>query len=457
MKARLFAAVSTLLLTLYATSTPAAAQYATNVILEGPWILYVDTTLINSSHPVLVAVSPGGVYDSTNTNMNMFHTPWVSAGDGYPVGTPNIYCLHWGDEKCAPTVSTATVLTSAISPEKAPLLPMNATQHGPWQWSTKPGITAFILPMPDSYSTVAGWYMRFAPKWDSSGNTYNPYPAGIEKHSIGIELHYKNGPSYSDSGFSYFSLDQCVVNSGTLGICSDAGGAVGHVTKLDNVGTLSITMKSPTTDACDPHVRMAYPKVLGLLDGDNQLYQAIDTAKSTYPSGAAEYDEPGDNPRCLDEYPTSPMAIRTKTEQTKTEQMPDGVLLWTSQLSQFSSRIGEYLQQQHDLEGKNPEDKELLLAEIKTAIDRLNKDFPRFSQMRLILMLLEQSESQAESIPGVSARPPAVQTQNYWSNLLNAPLTVPNLAKLNGYFRATAPLTKSGNDCNAPLILAITP
>src|ERR1035441_7572320 len=115
MKPRLLAAVYTLLLTLYAASTPAAAQYTTNVILEGPWILYVDKTLIDSSHPVLVAVSPGGVYDSTNTNMNMFHTPWVSAGDGYPVGTPNIYCLHWGDEKCAPTVSAATALTPAIS------------------------------------------------------------------------------------------------------------------------------------------------------------------------------------------------------------------------------------------------------------------------------------------------------------------------------------------------------
>jgi len=57
----------------------------------------------------------------------------------------------------------------------------------------------------------------------------------------------------------------------------------------------------------------------------------------------------------------------------------------------------------------------------------------------------------------LSRTAPAVQTQNYWSNLLNAPLTVPNLAKLNGYFRATAPLTKSGNDCNAPLILATTP
>lgn len=455
MKARLIVAVCTSLLTLCAASKPAGAQYATNVVLEGPWILYVDNTLVGSN-PVLVAVSPGGVYNDGNTNM--FHTPWVSAGDGYPVGKPNIYCLHWGDEKCAPKVSVATALVPLTTPEKAPLLPMNAAPHGQtWHWASKAGITAFILPMPDSYSAVAGWYMRFAPQWDSSGNSYYPYPDKVEKHSIGVELHYKNGPSYSTGGNSYFSLDKCAVSNDKIGTCSDAGGDVGHVTKLDNVGTLSITMKSPTTDACDPHVRMAYPTALGLLDGDNHLYRAIDTAKSTYPSGAAEYDEPGDNPRCLDKYPTSPLIAQMETEQMKTDQMPDGVSLWTSQLGQFSSRIGEYLQQQHDLEGKNPEDKELLLAQIRTAIDHLNREFPRFSQMRLILMLLEQSESEAESIPGVNAKPPAVQTQNYWSNLLNAPLTVPNLAKLNGYFRATAPLTKSGNDCNAPLILATTP
>jgi hypothetical protein len=289
MKPRLLTAVCTLFLTLCAVSTPAAAQYTTNVILEGPWILYVDKTLINSSHPVLVAVSPGGVYNEGNTNM--FHTPWVSAGDGYPVGTPNIYCLHWGDEKCAPTVSAATALVPLTTPEKAPLLPMNAAQPGKtWPWASKAGITAFILPMPDSYSAVAGWYMRFAPQWDESGNSYNPYPDKVEKHSIGIELHYQNGPSYSTKGASYFSLDKCAVTGGKLGTCSDAGGDLDHATKLDNVGTLSITMKSPTADPCDPHVRMAYPIVLALLDGDNHLYRAIDTAKSTYKSGAPEYD-----------------------------------------------------------------------------------------------------------------------------------------------------------------------
>jgi hypothetical protein len=481
MKVRLIAAVCSVVFVVCAASTPAGAQYATNVVLEGPWILYVDKTLIGSTNPVLVAVSPGGVYNEGNTNM--FHTPWVSAGDGYPVGKPNIYCLHWGDEKCAPTVSTSTALVPLTIPEKAPLLPMSAPTPGKtsWSWASKAGITAFILPMPDSYSDVAGWYMRFAPQWDITGNSYNPYPDKVEKHSIGIELHYKNGPSYSTGGTSYFSLDECAVSgSDKLGACSDAGGDLDHATKLDNVGTLSITMKSPTADPCDPHVRMAYSMVLALLDGDNHLYRAIDTAKTTYKSGAPEYDEPNDNPRCLTEYPTSFVAEVKGTDvaansPVNSEKL-DAVTLWTNQLSQFSSRIGEYLQKHN----RDDENKKLLLSQIQTAIKNMNMDFPKFSQMRLLIMLLKRSEAQADSMLGLhvesqtslmpeihtgpanrmteaQAKSPAVQTSAYWSTLLNISLTVPSLALLDRYFLDAAPLTKSGNDCNAPLILATTP
>jgi hypothetical protein len=284
----------------------------------------------------------------------------------------------------------------------------------------------------------------------------------VYKHGIGIELHYKNGPSYSTGGASYFSLDKCAVNSDVLvtGSCTDADTDVAHNTKLDNVGTLSITMKSPTTDACDPHVRMAYPKVLGLLDGNNSLYMAIDTAKGTDINGGATYDAPNESAssRCLDLYPTMPLIAQAKTKQeVKTAQMSNGVSLWTRELSEFVPLIVNYLKEQHDADGTNAKDEKLRLAQINNAIKNLDKDFPRFSEIRLIVMLLQQSESQADSMSEAHAKSRALQAREDWSKLLKTPLTIPNLAKLDGHFRATAPLTKSGNDCNAPLVLATTP
>lgn len=110
---------------------------------------------------------------------------------------------------------------------------------------------------------------------------------------------------------------------------------------------------------------------------------------------------------------------------------------------------------------KNPEkdptlnDGDLLLRQISAAIKQLDKDFPTYSQIRLIETLLRLSESRAntlrlrrDELEGMYHDHAYAKTADPFSN----PLTLPNLDFLETRLLANPP-TKSGNDCNAPLMV----
>jgi len=159
MKSRLIAATLLSVLIFSTAPTPASAQTHFDITLEGPWILYVDKTLAPDKHPLLVAISAGGVSKENDTTY--FHILTVTAGDGYQVTTPRIYCLTFGSA-CGPVGES-----SAIDYDGYPqtIKPLDATAKSGWDWiskSTSPVYaTAFILPMPKYFSTNGTWPVRF--------------------------------------------------------------------------------------------------------------------------------------------------------------------------------------------------------------------------------------------------------------------------------------------------------
>src|SRR5260370_31963147 len=148
-----------------ATSRLAAAQTSVDIKLEGHWILYVDTTL--TAWPLLIAISPGGVVNENDDTY--FHTMSMTAGDGYPIDNPGIYCLTFGAVCGKPG---SKLLALGNYPKK--VLPLTVKKPASWDWPSKSAspsyVTTFILLMPKSYSTDGGSPMRFSKRYASSGN-----------------------------------------------------------------------------------------------------------------------------------------------------------------------------------------------------------------------------------------------------------------------------------------------
>jgi hypothetical protein len=432
MKPRLIAAKGLVVLLLCVASTLTAAQTRLDITLEGPWILYTDNTL--AKWPVLVAISPGGV--SKDGDDTYFHTMSVTAGDGYPVQHPGVYCLRF-DTVCGAQGTPS--LSSDHYPSTLTPLPVSAPASWDWQskWTSPDYATAFILPMPTSYSTDGTWYMRFGAQFDASGMTY----LKRERHSIGVQLHYDTGPNS-------FTLQQCATPV-ALGKCTDLAG-----TGLVNTGTLSIAMKSPdSNNACDPHVRRAYPKMLSLVGANyNATVAVIDSAIGSDASGNPVYDKDGGiNYGCLDndiQGGTNTMATMSEMGQS-----------WDKQLVAISQFIAEYTDPTNP-NAKDPKlaDKGLLLSQIKgaTGEGKLNRSFPRFSQLTLIETLLSESESRAEALLLEASKSHQAQTSKTKGQPLNAAdaqLTLAQLLSLEkGFFDANPP-TKNGNDCKAPIMV----
>src|SRR5580658_5572641 len=109
-------------------ATSATAQTRLDIILEGPWIVYTDKTL--AAWPVLVAISAGGV--SNDNDGTYFHTIHVTAGDGYPIESPGVYCLTF-DLVCGKQGATA------LDPDGYPkkILPLSVTAPANWDWQSK--------------------------------------------------------------------------------------------------------------------------------------------------------------------------------------------------------------------------------------------------------------------------------------------------------------------------------
>jgi hypothetical protein len=431
MNPRLIASTCFIAVLLCVASPFVAAQTQLNITLEGPWILYTDTTL--AKKPVLVVISAAGDVTKNKDDPKYFHTIQVTAGDGYPVESPAVYCLTF-DDVCGR--AGADKLTTDGYPNKVQPLPVNAP--GSWNWqslSNSQNAIAFILPMPDFYNTDGTWYMRFGKVFDHTGKQYKPYN-GMERYSVGVQLHYDNGPGG-------FILQECNLPV-NLGACKNILG-----TDMDNTGTLSITMKSPhNNNACDPHVRHTYPKTLALLGAQtNPEIAVIDPAKG-YANGKGMYDQDKDKYRCLDK-------DDDQGGTTTGSLMSDNMSSWRSQLRSIQQFIAKF---EAKPESYDPRlgDEDLYLNQIKAAIDQLKLDegyYPRFSQLTLIETLVNLSEARAEVLlrrkesdsRGTKAAPAA--------RTADASITLQQLDDFEKAFLNSDPPTKNGNDCKAAIMV----
>jgi hypothetical protein len=443
----------------YVHGAVAQSKNRLDIILEGPWIIYSGQLQQNStsmaSTPVVIALAPGvGRVKEDNIH---FHVPFISTGDGYPIGRNGVYCLMF-DSKCAPAGSS-TALTLGDYPTTAQPLSVKPKSSGtPWDWKSAYSrgyyVTVLILPMPDSYSTDGVWSMRFGSKWKNY--------IGDNQVSIGIQLHYNTGPSS-------FALADCT-SATTIDGCNSN---LQSGTQLNNYGTLSVTMKSPyNDDPCDPHVRAAYPQMLKLLDDTdpltgnnaNQPIAYIDPAPELDSAGHGKYDDvthPKYN--CYDSDQQNPqnggwteasLKVKRKNGAMKSRAINGHHLtaiqssqmkpqLLPTQLQNFDT-ILEKLQSQ-EIQPLSKEDLlKLSVPELKETIDpsKLNPKFPRVSQTEALKKLLPHSADAAKRLSTTTLQADSKDLKEFAAQAI----------ALSTAIAADTP-SKDGKDCRAPLML----
>src|ERR1700727_3072275 len=90
-----------LIIAMYCSSGLAFGQVNSEIVLEGPWLLYPEPAFPKTAATtvsVLIAIAPAG--DNT-VGTKSFHLPRISNGDGYYIVNNGIYCLTF-DGECAP-------------------------------------------------------------------------------------------------------------------------------------------------------------------------------------------------------------------------------------------------------------------------------------------------------------------------------------------------------------------
>jgi hypothetical protein len=418
MKARAIIPTCCTALLCCAASVTVHAQNRVDITLEGPWILFQDPSFkltndaTSKTVPVLIAMVP----DVTDNNDDeAFHSMAIVAGDGFFVEKPNVYCITF-DLKCAQNIvaSQKKLLSQDGYAQPIPL----SVHAGTGWWSMyqkayKNGgkVTAFILPMPDSYSNDGVYQMRFAPKFDVDGNGYDTKV----KASIGVQLHYRKGPTS-------FDLVSCTLPTATS--CNAPAALKVDHTKLKNTGTLRIMMRAPAiNNACDNHVRKAHPKLIKLLDSDkNSNLAFIDPARYIDAHDNAHYDEIY-GWSCLKNDPQQhdDQGNRTSVSSLGSEPMSGTNHSLATQLGAIVSDFNNLpLSAYH---GLTDDDKKSLKLEAVNAVndpekfEPLDPDFPRISQVTRIQDLLRISE---QGVVRLSAKVAAQLTADRLNSQLTA-------------------------------------
>jgi hypothetical protein len=337
-----------------------------DIDIEGPWIYYVDNTFKdNGGRPesVLIAMAPH-VED---------HVGAFSTGDGFVIQQPGIYCVGF-DEQCAPAHSgnkpslPGKLLRVKVSPD--------------WYWYSALDKTAIylILPLPDSYTNDGVYRMKFGKKFGRS-----EYYGAEKKQSIGLSLHYANGP---------YNIN---LSSNCNALSTDACPFDGQFQDQDNSGTLRITMKAPDVlaDYCDMHVRRAYHLMLlalhsGSLQGGanvNQDHGYIDLP---------DYDE-----SC---YKTDPQDDGNLEQQAKHLDQRPPVLDVATALKEIIDDLGKPELAKYNL--FLPEFKEEAKLLRPRDRDAQRGKVPYFSQMTHIALLLNLSTQALDKLltPNASSR-----------------------------------------------------
>lgn len=429
-------------------------QTRLDITLEGPWILYTyQDSSFENGNTVLVAITPGGVVnDDAGAGPKYFHSISVTTGDGYYIVVPSVYCLTF-DSHCSRAGITK------LDPDGYPVVaaPVNVTAPPSWKWmnlyQSPTFATALILPMPDSYSTDGAWPMHFAPTFDINGNGYAD--SNTPKHSIALQLHYSVGPSN-------FGL----LNCNNLPSCSSAT-AVAH-TMLQNTGTLRIVMKSPENDdVCDPHVRHAYPLMIGLLGKDNnKAIKVIDPARGIDDSGNSIYADNATN-NCLQRDDQNPHPSGGVSISSHQQSKPIKKRSFSAQIGQILDSLTN-ISKEASSENKDRQSKELLLlaqmtSDIKHAAVGLDDQFPRVSQMARIDQLLklslanirvveEQFRDESRTKDLASRRRVARHPSSDTSLRFTLPTLLDTADSEIKHYLADS-LTKGANDCRAPIML----
>ena len=363
-----------------------------DVILEGPWIIYQDTQFGSNGAkvPVLVAIAPISATSQVISSGDYFHhhSPQLSTGDGFYIKRDylkkaRIFCLFF-DDKCAPETTQTPATDMYPQSRLLALTPKGGPKNWEWVKAVRgSGVlaAALILPMPDSISNDGVWNMRFNSKGD-------------EKHNIGVQLHYTNGPK----NLILRSCDESAQPS--IATCNnpvaDAGQA--EPSKLENTGTLRLQMRAPdNTDACDWHVRYAWDQTWKLLGTDFPSdYANIEPAASIDANGVGTYiscDKSNPikgNPSI--KYPRDEMPVPSAHAQgVVSSSAPLGAeMLYTDFLNQFNTDIKEILDSIEDKDKSDPDLK--YFVTLKTEVSSLNPNFPRISQLTLIGKLLDSSQ-----------------------------------------------------------------
>jgi hypothetical protein len=413
-----------------------------DITVDGPWIVYAKATFHNKDGkdaPVIVLMAPA----TASTMMKWPHLPpTFNEGDGYRIDPSHIFCLGF-DGECAPLRKGAKFTT--IGYPAGELLNVNVPINWVWYTDSYDNYgTYLVLPMPDSYSNDGSWYMRFGSDFSADGHTYTYYP---KAPSIGIQLHYT-------SGATTLSLFQCQHDGGTRPSYEECDkDNVKLHGDLPNTGTVHITMKNRNFDnACDPHVREAYPMMLKLLDKTplegptstnvNKNIAYIDPAIDRLRDGTVKYDDNSDGgPKCRDgnndpQKPTSQSrelaASENKKVRAEAMTLDDGANETTEKLVNQINVIAKSLKTDPKY---TPYSTELLSSAITTAASELDPNFPTISQLSEMAQLLRSSAAAAERI-GESKHLEDLL------NLGNREMVV-----------ADDSATKDGKDCKAPIML----
>lgn len=409
-----------LFIALLCNAALALGQINSDIILSGPWLIYEEHNFAkksasNGTVSALIAIAPG--IGDNSQNGRDFHTPQLNTNDGYYILSTGIYCLTFDDE-CAPVETATSLGTDSFPDPDHALLPVKVKlTNGAWNWASRFSSGQYrspvilILPMPDSYSNEAEWFMRFGKTFDPNGASYSKGGST----SIGVILHYSKGPK------SYYNLRGCDSQSPTADNCNTlVQGSNGHLTQLTNVSTLHVEMKAPNAiDACDHHVRRAYPYMMQLLGKD--LYSTelsvVDPAYNSDSSGKPQYDH-GDQ-ACLKEDCQNPA---NNCAPTMAMAAAESVSMFGASMTHhmfsvepLQSLVGDF--NQTDVDHKpllTDEQKDYLLA---GTIERLEKDlspqFPRISQLAYLQQLLQLSSARVQTlIAELEARTTASKIQN---------------------------------------------
>lgn len=365
-------------------STASAFGQQLDIIMEGPWIYYVDTQFTGGT--ALIAMAP---------NTSSHHWPTFSTGHGkaFP-SQPMIYCVGYGANCASPLPpSTSTPPPTMLPNGNYPglhLVPVTTPSPSTWkwyQWSTTEQKSAFylILPWPDSASNYAVDNMMLE-------NNFG-VPTTDASYSIGTQLHYRNWPS---KNITLFSCDTPA--------SSDSCGHPQPVIPQDQNGTLRIAM-SPMEEAdpngpssvCEYHIRSAYHSMILLLD-DTSL-ESTGTPNANHDKGyidlrRTDTDAYDDTPYCLYCDPQNPTSTCPVTQMVLNYTPMDSKVLLRNIVALFDGPLKTISSEEHGLMAPQLRNE---LAKEWDGKDR--KDLlPEPSQFQRTEGLLEQSFPNAQKL-----------------------------------------------------------